>query len=198
MKRIKLLALLGILVFIGIGMRDAVSGFRDGLTENERMFTNNVPLSPTAECVPDTAYFAAAGEQLPYVLGKISLRGTDVRPSSRLTISTLLLAPFALFAFYGFYCFVRMLISVTRGEVFSRRNVRRLRFFVYGLMAAMLAIEVQQWFVFQELAATYAPAGYEAVYPGLKYDWINYILLALLTEIFAVGVTLKEEQDLTI
>ena len=198
MKRIILLALLGILIFIGIEMRDFVRGFHEGLTEDERMFTNNVPLSPTATCVPDTAYFAATGEQLPYVLGKISLRGTDVRPSSWLTVSTLLLVSFALLGLYGFYCFVRMLISVTRGEVFSRRNVRRLRFFVYGLMAAMLMIELQQWFIFQELAVPYAPAGYEAVYPGLKSDWINYILLALLTEIFAVGVKLKEEQDLTI
>jgi hypothetical protein len=33
---------------------------------------------------------------------------------------------------------------------------------------------------------------------SFKYAWFNYMLLALFTEIFAIGVKIKEEQDLTV
>ena len=103
-----------------------------------------------------------------------------------------------LFALYGTYCLIRTIISVTRGDVFTRLNVRRMRFFVYSLMLLGAGYEVWRWLSYVEASQRLVLTGYEVVYEGLQFDWLPYVLLALFTELFAAGVKMKEEQDLTI
>ena len=106
--------------------------------------------------------------------------------------------PIGLLLFYGIYCLVRLVIAVVRGSVFTRPNVRRMRFFVYGVVVGGVWFELFRWFSYLAVTGSVDIPGYEVAYDGLKYSWLSYILLALFTEIFAAGVKIKEEQDLTI
>ena len=85
-----------------------------------------------------------------------------------------------------------------KGEVFVHKNVRRMRIFVYALISVSLLFELQQWGIYHDLASQVRLEGYEVLPYSFKYAWFNYMLLALFTEIFAIGVKIKEEQDLTV
>ena len=52
--------------------------------------------------------------------------------------------------------------------------------------------------IYHDLASQVQLEGYEVLPYSFKYAWFNYMLLALFTEIFAIGVKIKEEQDLTV
>lgn len=102
-------------------------------------------------------------------------------------------------ALYGIYCLIRMVLSVTRhGEAFTDRNVRRIRFFTYGVILCCLVMEVDAWMSYNEIASQVQFAGYTVAPYSLKYGWTFLAVFALLTEIFAAGVQIKKEQDLTI
>ena len=109
-----------------------------------------------------------------------------------------LLFPAGLFALYGFYSVARLVLTATKGEVFVHKNVRRMRIFVYALISVSLLFELQQWGIYHDLASQVRLEGYEVLPYSFKYAWFNYMLLALFTEIFAIGVKIKEEQDLTV
>ena len=73
-----------------------------------------------------------------------------------------------------------------------------MRLFVYSALLLGVLSELLVYASYLNVAAHVDIPGYEVVYSGLKYAWLPYLLLALFTEIFAIGVKLKEEQDLTI
>ena len=85
-----------------------------------------------------------------------------------------------------------------RGRVFTRVNVRRMRAFVYSVILGMIVHELWGYLVYLQAAECFVIPDYEVIYRGLRNTWLPYLLLALFTEIFAVGVKIKEEQDLTI
>ena len=92
----------------------------------------------------------------------------------------------------------RTVVSVTRGEVFTQKNVRRMRLFIYSLLLAMACIELSQYMNYQMMADQIRLTGYEIASYSTKTHWFTYAILTLFTEIFAAGVKIKEEQDLTI
>lgn len=65
-------------------------------------------------------------------------------------------------------------------------------------MAAAFVLELYQWMLYDYMASQVMLEGYRVASYTLEYPLFCYIMLALFTEIFAVGVKLKEEQDLTI
>ena len=85
-----------------------------------------------------------------------------------------------------------------RGSVFTRQNVRRMRLFVYSTLLLGMLFELMCYASYLNVTTHVVIPGYEVAYGGLEYTWLPYLLLALFTEIFAIGVKLKEEQDLTI
>ncbi|MEO4768629.1 DUF2975 domain-containing protein [Bacteroides uniformis] len=130
-----------------------------------------------------------------------SLHGYELSLSELVSTTTLvlfLLFPAGLFALYGFYSVARLVLTATKGEVFVHKNVRRMRIFVYALISVSLLFELQQWGIYHDLASQVRLEGYEVLPYSFKYAWFNYMLLALFTEIFAIGVKIKEEQDLTV
>ena len=106
--------------------------------------------------------------------------------------------PFALLGIYGFYCLVRLLISVSRGEILIRKNIRRLRFFIYPLMSASALFELNRYIFYRIATSELVSSDYAFDEFHLKYSWTFMLVIALLTEIFAQAVRIKEENDLTI
>lgn len=102
------------------------------------------------------------------------------------------------FSLWAVVLFIRLIISINKSDIFNWRNVRRLRIFVYALISVSLLFELQQWGIYHDLASQVQLEGYEVLPYSFKYAWFNYMLLALFTEIFAIGVKIKEEQDLTV
>ena len=106
--------------------------------------------------------------------------------------------PLVLFALYGFYCMIRVVISVSRGKVFTRENVNRMHLFVYSIILLGICMETYVYLLHKDAVSQIQFSGYELTSYALTFSWFSYLILALFTEIFAVGVKMKEEQDLTI
>lgn len=205
MKKIKILALIAIVVFVVQNVGEAVQNLVYGEPEptQSKLYTDSydshlkLAVRPTDTCVPGTVHSTVTGTDAPFWATRIEAFGY-IEPSASLIAMTFGLVALLLFALYGTYCLIRTIISVTRGDVFIRLNVRRMRFFVYSLMLLGAGYEVWRWLSYVEASQRLVLTGYEVVYEGLQFDWLPYVLLALFTELFAAGVKMKEEQDLTI
>ena len=201
MRKIKLLALLVIVAFVVQDLVDMFSGFTDGMqaagdsTEYNAHF--DLAVRPTDTLVPDSLQGVTNGVKAPYWATRIEGYGR-IQQSVPQVVLNIAAFPLALFVFYGIYCLIRLVISVLRGSVFTRQNVRRMRTFVYSTLLLGVLFELMTYASYLNVTAHVAIPGYEVAYGGLKYTWLPYLLLALFTEIFAIGVKLKEEQDLTI
>lgn len=198
MKAIKILAVLALVLFVVAEVGDGIRGFRDGWNEADLKMHAPFTLKLEAEnaLVLDTLKNQVDGKLLPYVMDRAEVDG--LKYPAWFGWGWLLIMPFALLCFYGFYCVVRVILSVSRGEVFTQENVRRMRFFAYSVMAAAFVLELYQWMFYDYMASQVMLEGYRVASYTLEYPLFCYIMLALFTEIFAVGVKLKEEQDLTI
>ena len=201
MRKIKLLALLVIVAFVVQDLVGMFSGFTDGLhaagdsTEYDAHF--DLAVRPTDALVPDTLQGVTNGVKAPYWATRIEGYGR-IQKSVPQVVLNIVAFPLALFVLYGIYCLIRLVIAVLRGSVFTRKNVRRMRIFVYSTLLLGVLFELMSYASYLNVTAHVAIPGYEVAYGGLEYTWLPYLLLALFTEIFAIGVKLKEEQDLTI
>lgn len=115
------------------------------------------------------------------------------------TFLIILLGIIGALAIYGFYCLIRILISVCRKDVFTDRNIRRFRWAIYTQFAFQVGKCLQQWSHTHDAIAQLHIPGY-TIQPYHIFDgsWMNWGLLILLTEIFIVAVRIKQENDLTI
>ena len=170
------------------GMRRATEGFS--------CLTLCVTFGAADDTLPADTLISAAQDTPMYCnTSEVSVQGFR---STKWRWVSFLLFPAGLFALYGFYSVARLVLTATKGEVFVHKNVRRMRIFVYALISVSLLFELQQWGIYHDLASQVRLEGYEVLPYSFKYAWFNYMLLALFTEIFAIGVKIKEEQDLTV
>ncbi len=99
---------------------------------------------------------------------------------------------------WGIICFIRLLVSVLKGQVFTRKNVRRLRIFVYGVYGSIFIIQIYQWLCYRYASKQVAFQDFAIGSFETTVGWSDFFLMALIVEIFAIGVKLQEEQELTI
>ena len=92
-------------------------------------------------------------------------------------------------AISSFWCFVRFILNVNRDKVFVWDNVILLRITGLGLLVAGLFAAVDEFL---------HGSGFTQVYE----DYIDVLLFCvfnlIVAEVFAIGLKLKLEQDLTI
>ena len=94
---------------------------------------------------------------------------------------------------------IRLLISISRREVFIPANVLRLRWFAYTSASLKILTTIGEWLTGNAAMNQISIPGYKIIsYVGYSPDWVAIILPILFAEIFAIGVKMKEEQDLTI
>ncbi len=96
--------------------------------------------------------------------------------------------------------FVRLVISVNRFDIFTWRNVRRLRLIGLGLVLAFGCNMVLAFMEIRSLEEVLSLRGYElSLSEMLERTTLLLGLCSLIVgEVFAIGLRMKEEQDLTI
>ncbi|MDE5760192.1 DUF2975 domain-containing protein [Bacteroides sp.] len=196
MRMIKLLALLVVLFWLGdtfLSWWDFAAGYNDAMISRDPVAGLRVRPIAVQEC--DSVFNKVLERKVECAVSSVRV---GVKPSSMRYVQTVVTLLVCLFFLYGCWCIFRLIMRVLRGEVFTRENVRRMRFFVYSTLLLYLMMEVN-FYMDYHLAASQVELTDFAVLPySPKYIRPSYLLLALFTEIFAVGVKMKEEQDLTI
>lgn len=213
MKKISILGILAILVIVAeftyamiAGWVDMKNSFLEGYNSVnvhsgtpqpeysglfDKVYVDVRPLETTAV---DSLTNRFADKSVPYQVKRI---GTVIVP----TVWSSIVNFFAIFAiipfFVGIYCLIRLLVSISKREVFTSDNVARLRFFTYSFAALYGLMTLHDWLNHLEAVKQVALLGYEVV-ASHDTDFTSLVIIILFTEIFAAGVKIKEEQDLTI
>ena len=99
---------------------------------------------------------------------------------------------------WGAINFIKLLISVFKHEIFTRKNARRLRIFVYTTNGSLVFVSLYDWLIYHCVANQTKVPGYVISNYEFAISWSDMFLMLLFAEIFAWGVKLQEEQELTI
>ena len=201
MKTVPILGFVVIAIIIFFASTDGLRKF--GKTDDSipQTYVGMNPVSvsvvPDKTLVPDSLYNSAEDRKVPYRHDTIS---TYVTFDSFYTDYFIILTvPFLLFFLYGFVSLVSLLLDICRNKVLTRKNVRRMRMFVYSFVLFSAIQELGKYIEYsQAVNELTLPPGYTFDTFGLKYPWILFMLLVLFVEIFAKAEKIKEENDLTI
>ena len=208
MKQIRFLGILAILAFIlefVFSFQSAFSDFEEGLkdgmqrTEMEKKdrpsYMVKVNITPKDTKNKD-AYIDSYNRN---VTNTISQVRTYIKPSLTSDLINIPVVISLLASIYGFYLLIRAFISISKRDVFTKKNVWRIRFSCYSSIIWNLTIFVQQLMIERDALNQVIIPGYNITgISTYEFSWTYMAIFVLLTEIFAVSVKIKEEQDLTI
>lgn len=209
MKKFRILGIVAILVIvvdlilfsIVVDRKDISDSFMEGFnsTHQKEHFESYravaVSVRPLETTRLDSLTNSYTKENVPYKIKEVDV---PIYPSVWSTIIMVLGGLSALAVLPGIYCLIRLLIAISKRDVFSRMNIVRIRVFTYSLVIFQFLNSLLEWLDHLTVTKQIALKGYEIKDLHLSADWMLLVVLILFTEIFAVGVKIKEEQDLTV
>lgn len=98
------------------------------------------------------------------------------------------------------FIFIRLIISINKSHIFIWKNVRRLRWLGAALIISFVCTAAPQIYAVWELSQVFSLAGY-SFYVSEMIPIMTLVLAIvslIVGEVFAIGLRLQEEQDLTI
>ena len=207
MKKFKILGIIAIIAMAAnfiLNFEDDWSSFLEGYHEGARTYKSvpdnlyrvSLEVKPMESIANDSIFNQVAGQKVPYWTSEIT---TYTQPSLWITL-VMIISALSMFAFIiGFYLFVRFLLEVSKRNVFCEANVWRIRFFVYSYTAIVVSMELFAWIAGGAAIAQTQIPGYQIIdHAEASPEWTPVIMMIILAECFAIGVKMKEEQDLTI
>ncbi len=218
-KKLNLLCALIFLVLIASffnAFRITMLGFRDGYNttktdienhtyDNQLLSFKPIFLFPTEiSAMKDSVTNTVTGERIPVTYTEIGVFSKiDPDKSEKIGASLLPAVTGFLRGILGIAAivvFIRFVYRINKSEIFDWRNVKRLRRLGIYLCIAYLCKFVTIYMQSVELSKSFAIDGYELDYcAGLSNpDLLLGLLSLVFAEVFAIGLRLKEEQDLTI
>lgn len=212
MKHLSILGILAIFALalnlyfaIGSNFNDFKQGFEDGQKSStydtqadSHGFRAEIRVTPIST-PGDSLNLQLPGKTVkaPYQVSEVTCLIKET-PTMLITIIFSALGVIVL-SVYGVYCLIPVLICITRQDIFSRRNIRWLRWIAYGQLAVTSLSFLLNWSIEQAVLAQVSLPGYQVTgVTPIPLQWDSVILIVLLTEIFATAVKIKEENDLTI
>ena len=207
MKKFRIIGVIAIIAMIAniaINFEDGWRSFKKGYDEGNRTYKtipdNLYPVSlevvPITGIANDSIFNQVAECKVPYQVSEIT---TYTQPSMWITL-VMIISGFSCIAFIiAFFLFIQFLVQVSKGKVFCESNVWRIRFLVYSYTAIVISMEFFAWIAGSSAIAQTQIPGYQIIdHAEASPSWIPVIMMIILAECFAIGVKMKEEQDLTI
>lgn len=107
--------------------------------------------------------------------------------------------PFSLITLGALYCFIRLILSIRKKDLFNPSNVFRVRLISTTIIVASIIKTLAQYINYDIATHSIQLSGYKV--ESVQIPWsmfLSALLLAIFAEIYAQAIKLKEEQDLTI
>ena len=207
MKKFRILGIIAIIAMvagIAINFEDGWRSFKKGYDEGNRTY-NTIPdnlYRVSLEVVPiegvsnDSIFNQVAERKVPYQVSEIT---TYTQPSKWITLVMIISGLSCIAFIIAFFFFIQFLVEVSKRNVFCEANVWRIRFLVYSYTAIVISMELFAWIAGSSAIAQTQIPGYQIIdHAEASPSWIPLIMMIILAECFAIGVKMKEEQDLTI
>ncbi|TWV14092.1 DUF2975 domain-containing protein [Bacteroidaceae bacterium HV4-6-C5C] len=193
--------------YMGIGFKSGVElGMSTKMNVQRRqelMHLENINLLPrnlSRNFLTDSVYNAKTGKYIPASFGQMTV-SVDTQPSIVLKVFSVsaTLTDFVT-TVWAIILFIRIVVSINKSEIFNWKNVRRIR-----RLGVLLIVSFACTF----LTAFLTVYNVEKVFSSMHYtlcltDMVKITSLVLgltaliVAEVFAIGLKMKEEQELTI
>lgn len=199
---------MGYYIFIGAkaGVEAVVQKGPNLATHQELMNMRYISLVPQSfsmrggEFFQDSVYNAKSGEYVPADYASMAI-SVDTHPSTWEVIADKLLSVLQIAMYiWAIVLFIRLIISINRSDIFNWRNVRRLRRLGIALISGFGCMFFSAYLSYYSIGEVFSLRGYDLQLS----DMLDVTMLVLglcsliVGEVFAIGLSMKEEQDLTI
>ncbi len=148
----------------------------------------------------DSVYNEKSGAYLPAIYSSMVV-SVDSKPTVWESITDKVLNFLQLIMYvWAIVLFIRLIISINKSDIFKWRNVRRLRRMGIALIIGFCCTFITAYLNLCSVEKVFSLHGYEL---GIS-DMVSTTMLVLglsaliVAEVFAIGLKMKEEQDLTI
>lgn len=102
------------------------------------------------------------------------------------------------FLLRGFTSLCRFILNVNFDKVFVKENIQLLRWTGWGFLVYNLAVFFSKLMVFYVNNGYMLPIQFNITYKQHETGFIFCVFCLIMAEVFAIGLKLKEEQELTI
>lgn len=153
-----------------------------------------------AHLMQDSVFNEKTGEYVPALYTLMAVSVQSETPLWQFIVQTI--ASFAMVGFYiwAIYLFIRLIIAVNKGDIFVWHNVRRLRRLGIALILCYVCTLAIYYLGYSDVAQVFSNSQYS--YSLMQATEVTTLVLGLISlliaEVFAIGLKMKEEQDLTI
>lgn len=181
-------------------------GFKHGMNSDRRKMEELSGMRPVAlfpsdfANLKDSVYNEKSGTFVPAIYSQLTV-SVKVESNVWLKLTTILGTFLDIFAsIAAVVLFAGFIVSINRSRIFEWRNVRRLRWLGASLIFSFLCSAVPVCIAFYELSGVFEIPNYSLT----TYSLVSTLTLVLglmsliVAEVFAIGLRMKEEQDLTI
>ena len=148
----------------------------------------------------DSVYNAKTGQYVPAMYAELMVSVPREEDSAMQTAGLLLGLLKLAVGIWAIVLFIRWVVAVNRSDIFTWHNVRRLRRMGVLLLASCALTWLLEYLTVHALQQVFALPGYELTLAGSVS--LPVLLLGLcsliVAEVFAIGLRMKEEQELTI
>lgn len=148
----------------------------------------------------DSVLNAKTGRYVPAMYAELMVSVPREEDSAMQTAGLLLGLLKLAVGIWAIVLFIRWVVAVNRSDIFTWHNVRRLRRMGVLLLASCALTWLLEYLTVHALRQVFALPGYELTLAGSVS--LSVLLLGLcsliVAEVFAIGLRMKEEQDLTI
>jgi len=193
--------------YVGMGIKLGLEkGFSEAVDKKEKEEITNlqiVQLMPKdfgGAILIDSVYNEKSGEYVPASYGQMIV-SVDTQPGilSRVVSALLLLADYVVII-WAVVLFIRLIVSINRSDIFNWKNVRRLRRLGILLIISFGCTFFSAFLSLHNVEKVFSVSGYSLSMTDMVH--ITSLVLGLsaliVAEVFAIGLRMKEEQDLTI
>lgn len=218
-KRLNFLCLIVVLVltysifeagygfFVGarLGVKSVAEKGTSLSAQHELMNMKYISLEPEAfltggDIFQDSVYNEKSGTYVPALYSTMAVT-IDSHPAKWEMIAQSLLGLLQMIVYiWAIVLFIRLIISINKSDIFNWKNVRRLRRMGLALILSFCCTLFMAYLMVHGVDEVFSLRGYSLNLSGLISTTMLVLGLCSLIvgEVFAIGLKMKEEQDLTI
>lgn len=164
------------------------------------LLPKSLSLEGSGDLFIDSVYNEKSATYVPATCSSLIV-SVETHPSTWSKIADKLFPPLQMVLYiWAIVLFIRLVISINKSDIFNWRNVRRLRRIGGVLIIAFCCTGITAYLNLSSVEEVFSMRGYELSLSDMLDTTILVVGLCSLIvgEIFAIGLKMKEEQDLTI
>ena len=193
--------------YVGLGIKAGIEkGFDSKIDAKAKEEISNVqvvqlvPKDLGGDILIDSVYNEKTGEYVPAAYGQMIV-SVNTQPSVLSRIVSLLILILNYVAIvWAVVLFIRLIVSINKSDIFNWKNVRRLRRLGILLIVGFVCTFLLAFLSFHNVEKVFSVTGYSLSMADMVH--ITSLVLGISAligaEVFAIGLKMKEEQELTI